>query len=355
MVEEKPFKILAIDGGGVMGLFSAEVLAALEDQYGGKMSDYFDLICGTSTGGLIALALSAGVPASEMVKFYQVDGPRIFPYKTFIGRGWGTVKMLFVQAKYSNEKLRKALEKALSNKKMCDAQSLVCIPSYNLTLGKPKVFKSPLFIKGENKYPYDAKLSMVDVGLATSAAPTYFPIHQIGNEHFVDGGVWCNNPAICGLTEAIRFFFNREIETDNGTVKYTSIQILSVSTITKPLGWSTGSWKKRSGLLWMKSNKLIQPFMVGPNFFSDFLLGSLRQSAEHTNLNLSYERITHDSLSLEQMRNIDMDLATRASLRDISALGVEVGRHLRSSKKDTVDTFFKTFKSLKQQKHGQLS
>lgn len=76
--EGKTFKILSIDGGGIKGLYSCTVIRHLEEHFQCNMSDYFDMLCGTSTGGLIALALSLKVPTADICKFYEEDGPKIF-------------------------------------------------------------------------------------------------------------------------------------------------------------------------------------------------------------------------------------------------------------------------------------
>lgn len=78
MEGKKTFKILCIDGGGIKGLYSAQVLAKFEECFNTKLSDHFDLICGTSTGGIIALAVSAKILMSEVVRFYEEYGPKIF-------------------------------------------------------------------------------------------------------------------------------------------------------------------------------------------------------------------------------------------------------------------------------------
>ena len=69
--EKQHFKVLAIDGGGIKGLFSAQVLAKFEDAFDTKVTDCFDLICGTSTGGIIALAASLAIPMKDVVRFYE--------------------------------------------------------------------------------------------------------------------------------------------------------------------------------------------------------------------------------------------------------------------------------------------
>ena len=105
-----PFKILCIDGGGIKGLFSAQILAKFEEVYDTKISEQFDLICGTSTGGIIALAASANISMSDVVNFYKEKGPKIFAQKRKknLGKLWLKIKQICYKGKYSNEELRKA-------------------------------------------------------------------------------------------------------------------------------------------------------------------------------------------------------------------------------------------------------
>ena len=151
------------------------------------MSNYFDLICGASTGGLIALGLSVEIPASELVDFYKEKGKLIFPHQTRFDRAIARCRQLVFSAKYSNRPLKRVLIDTFGQKEMHDAKNLLCIPSYNLSAGRPKVFKSPFFENGRNRWCNDENVSMVDVALATSSAPTYFPIHEIAGEYYTDG------------------------------------------------------------------------------------------------------------------------------------------------------------------------
>jgi patatin-like phospholipase/acyl hydrolase len=90
-VEDKTFKILAIDGGGIKGLYSSTILEHLEKKYKGNISDYFDMLCGTSTGGLIALALSLKIPTKEISDIYLKNGNKIFPKKSKISNKYNPV------------------------------------------------------------------------------------------------------------------------------------------------------------------------------------------------------------------------------------------------------------------------
>lgn len=165
-----PFKILCIDGGGIKGLFSAQILAKFEEVYDTKISEQFDLICGTSTGGIIALAASANISMSDVVNFYKEKGPKIFAQKRKknLGKLWLKIKQICYKGKYSNEELRKALAEVFKDKKIYESSNLLCIPAFDIITATPRVFK-----RDYKKFTEDNKKTYVDVALATSAAPTY--------------------------------------------------------------------------------------------------------------------------------------------------------------------------------------
>ena len=179
-INNKKFKILCIDGGGIKGLYSAQVLAELESAYNVRLSDYFDLICGTSTGGIIALGVSASIEMGKIVEFYKECGPRIFRSNWKRCGKFGNfmlgIRQAIIRSKYSQKHLRKALEDVFGQKTISESKNLLCIPAYNLTDGRPRIFK-----RDYGRLNKDNDKTYVDVALATSAAPTYFPIHKILN------------------------------------------------------------------------------------------------------------------------------------------------------------------------------
>ncbi len=187
-------RILSIDGGGIKGVFPAALLATLEDSIGKPIADYFDLIVGTSTGGIIALGLGLGIPASKVLKFYEDYGPDIFQQKKrlFDLRPW-------LASKYSDIPLRHALEETFHDLRLGDSHHRLVIPAYNLDTGEAYLYKTA----HHQKFERDYKEFAITVALATSAAPTFFPTHlSKGGTAFVDGGMWANNPAIVGVIEA---------------------------------------------------------------------------------------------------------------------------------------------------------
>lgn len=134
------FKILAIDGGGIKGLYSAVILADFEEKYG-KLSNHFDLICGTSTGGIIALGLAAGIPAKEIVNLYKTNGPTIFPYNNRFLYMLHSIKQGLLTSKYREDNLKNALINVFKDKKIGDCETNVLIPTANITTGKPCIIK----------------------------------------------------------------------------------------------------------------------------------------------------------------------------------------------------------------------
>lgn len=191
------FRILSLDGGGIRGAFGAAFLAELEKNVEGSLHEYFDLIVGTSTGGIMALAIAAGLPASDIKLFYSKHGPKIFgsSQRQFAGP--------WFKAKYKPTALADALDDALGGKRMRDAKTSVVIPAVDLVSGKPTTFKTPHLAEASTR---DPDLLMRDVALATTSAPTFFPAANIGEHRaaHVDGGLWANNPAMVAYVEACR-------------------------------------------------------------------------------------------------------------------------------------------------------
>jgi uncharacterized protein len=218
-------RILTIDGGGIKGVFPASFLASLEDMVGQPIGTYFDLIVGTSTGGLIALGLGLGFSAKEMLVFYQEYGPKIFQ-----GSRWQWLRKLrhIVHSKYDPAPLRHALEKTFGASLLGESRTRLVIPSCNLDTGEVYLWKTAHHPRFERDY----KAKIVDVALATASAPTYFPTHRLEvGTPLVDGGVWANNPLGVAAVEAI------------GILKWSAddLRILSLGCTSSPLEVKSGS------------------------------------------------------------------------------------------------------------------
>ena len=186
------FQILSLDGGGLRGIFAASALAQLEQDFDTKIIDHFDLVAGTSTGGLIALGLAAGRSPQEVLDFYLREARAIFPSSRLrrLRRLWRP---------YRPEALRAALDQILGDRTLGDSPVRLAIPSFDQTSNDVYLFRTPHLPSLRR----DHRERMADVGMATSAAPTFLPAHRIGGLRLIDGGVWANNPTMVAVVEAI--------------------------------------------------------------------------------------------------------------------------------------------------------
>jgi patatin-like phospholipase/acyl hydrolase len=191
-------RVLAIDGGGIRGLIPAIVLTELERRAGRRTFELFDLIAGTSTGGILACALCApdSLPASELVKLYEEEGPEIFDRSLFqrIKSAEG-----LLDEKYDDAALDRALERFLEHKRLGETVPDLIVPAYDTALPGPYFFKTSK--AKETPETDDFPLSVV--ARATSAAPTYFEPVGTADKALVDGGVFATNPAMCALAEVL--------------------------------------------------------------------------------------------------------------------------------------------------------
>lgn len=210
----KTFKILAIDGGGIRGLIPAIFLEEIEKITKKPVWEYFDLICGTSTGGIIALAVAVGKPVREIRELYEKKGAEIFPPITKWELHKKITRLLRVVCgdggKYCSVPLEDILEETFCVEdkplRMKDAKTLLCIPSIDIATGKVVVFKTPhKVIHPTNECFFnDAEKEIWKVARATTAAPFYFASAGINASYFIDGGLWANNPSLVGIVEARR-------------------------------------------------------------------------------------------------------------------------------------------------------
>lgn len=205
---DRDFRVLSIDGGGIRGIFPAAFLAGLEERYlgGESVARHFDLIAGTSTGGIIAIGLAAGLTAADLAGLYIERGGLIFP-----PRGGGSLGRvlrrlddlrLLVQYRYDREALMAMLGEVLSERRFRQARNRLCIPSFDGRYGEVYVFKTP----HHPDFTKNASELMTKVAAATAAAPVFFqPLRDAGYT-FVDGGVWANNPVMIALVDALSCF-----------------------------------------------------------------------------------------------------------------------------------------------------
>jgi patatin-like phospholipase/acyl hydrolase len=223
------FKILSIDGGGIKGVFPATFLKDLEERSKVRIADYFDLIVGTSTGGIIALGLGLGLSAEEILNFYEEYGPKIFkkPKSLF--------QMNFLTPKHDLELLEKYLKAVFKDKKIGHSTTRLLIPSLNTKTGEPYIYKTA----HHKAFHTDYKVKAFEAALSTTSAPLFFKSFKSKNgTTFIDGGIWANNPILVSVIEATTCL--KQAPKD--------IKILSLGCTTSPMDFSnTNSW----GLQWL--------------------------------------------------------------------------------------------------------
>jgi uncharacterized protein len=220
----KKFNILAIDGGGIRGVYPAYILKRIQENSLINYSEYFDLIVGTSTGSIIASALAYGIPIEKVLYLYENRGKKIFK-RNFFGFGG------LIASKYSEAALEKQLQEVFGELKLSDAKTKLLIPATNIERGEVHVFKSPY----RSDYVRDKNVKVADAVMASCSAPTYFNPRQVGPYLLADGGLWANNPALVGYIEAVGKL----------SIRKEDIKILSIGTGLGYTGYEINNHKKR--------------------------------------------------------------------------------------------------------------
>ena len=204
LATDHPLRVLSLSGGGFLGLYTAVVLEALEAQAGEPLARRFDLLAGTSIGGLLALSLAYEIPMRHVVRLFTEHGSAVFSNRALPSGAMSRLLDLsrsVLGPKYSSEALREAIQAEFGDKRLADALHPVVVPAVDVGLCKTKVFKTPHGPASRG----DGGLRAVDVALAACAAPAYFPSVRIGRRIFADGGLFAVAPDQVALHELEHF------------------------------------------------------------------------------------------------------------------------------------------------------
>jgi len=217
MSNSQPFRVLCLDGGGMRGVYQAKFLETfqkrkVESGAAAGCTYQFDLLVGTSTGAIVASALAAGVPMAKVLSLYRDNGEKIFPRQAiralpFFGK---LIRAFAGKLRDGEAALRDALEDSFGNLTMGELyrnkNMRLAIPALNLNTHSSVVFKTPHLSRLNGR---DNNRKLVDVCLASSAAPILRAIAHLPDPdgssmmtHYVDGGLWANNPGAVGMIEA---------------------------------------------------------------------------------------------------------------------------------------------------------
>ncbi|GAB5388158.1 MAG: patatin-like phospholipase family protein [Alphaproteobacteria bacterium] len=309
----KVFKVLAIDGGGIRGLVPARVLEEIEARTGKPIAEMFDMVAGTSTGGILATGLTAPDPknknkprysASDLAAIYHRHGRELFPPTVFRRLRPITGGLYDIGA------LQRVLDKQLGDTRMSDSLTHLVLPAYDIERRQPVFMRH---LKGHR----DRDFFMKDAASATAAAPAYFPpveLHavrgrgakQVQGERFalVDGGVVANNPSLVALLQAMRV-----------APPDAEIMIVSVGTgsgvkpisVDKARNWTARDWINPLGGM-----PLVKMVLNGS--------GDLASAAVREMIGVNYHRITMNFRAPHDKENQPASAMDDASVNNMSRL-----------------------------------
>ncbi|KAE8651943.1 hypothetical protein Csa_006510 [Cucumis sativus] len=332
--------ILSIDGGGIRGIIPGVILQFLEivlqklDGEDARIADYFDVIAGTSTGGLVATMLTAPdknnhnrplYAAKEIVPFYKEHASEIFPQSKL--------------PLYNRDDMENVLKKKkLEDITLKETITQVIIPTYDINGLFPRIFTTAEAKMDELKNP-----TLLEVCMSTSAAPTYLPCHELKNYgdsrnlHLIDGGVAANNPTLTAiLNEKREMIIRRQFKTEKNKEEESKMLILSLGTGSfKNVGKYDAADVSKWGLFdWIHKNKtspIIDIFSdasadmvdihVGTMFQYDHNLHKNRPDKKNYRRKKNYLRIQAQNLTGE-LRSVD--IATEKNLTDLETVGEEL-------------------------------
>lgn len=201
---DRDFRILSIDGGGIRGILPLAALARLEREYlgGNSIANCFDLIAGTSTGGIIALGLASGLTATEILEIYMERGGEVFPPHNRLAR-WLRGAAQYVVNRCDTPALYRLIDEVVGDRCLWESSVRLCIPAAETRHFEPFIFKTP----HHPDYRSDWVVPMAHVAKTTSAAPAHFkPVVAENGHEFIDGGVWANNPLMIAVADALACF-----------------------------------------------------------------------------------------------------------------------------------------------------
>ena len=334
--KNKDIKVLSLNGGGVRGLFTITLLAAIEEVIEDceglndvKIGDYFDLITGTSIGGILALGLASGKSARMLRDTFEKSAPKIFPSKRFKFKKF----LLPFCSIYKSEPLYETVKSMIgAEKRFGDLNQRVVVTSVNLSTGKPKFFKTP----HNSRFTVDKKLKLIDAAMATSAAPTYFKPYYIAdlNHYFADGGLVANNPSLIGIREVLI-----DMKEDFPNAKPEDVHILNIGTLSENYCIGPKTLKKQNSKgylnLWGTGERLVLSSMTANQHLQRFML-----IRELTALNIigNYVEID-DIISNEASSDITLDNASASSLDALLGLGRKLGSESYSERSELREFF----------------
>lgn len=334
--KSQEIKVLSLNGGGVRGLFTISLLAKLEtiiekreQRTDVKIGEYFDLITGTSIGGILALGLASGKSARELQAKFEKSAPEIFPSTRFKFKKWITPFYPI----YKSDPLYETVKSMIGDTIIFDdLDRRVMITSLNLSTGRPKFFKTP----HNPMFTVDGELKLIDAAMATSAAPTYFKPHFCKdlNHYFADGGLVSNNPSFVGIREVLI-----DMKDDFPNAQPKDVKILNIGTLSENycIGPKTLDKKCSKGYLglWGMGERLVLSTMTANQHLQRFML---MRELKVLGISSNYFEID-ETIPNEASSDITLDNASESSLKALKGLGEKLGAEKYTENQELRDFF----------------
>lgn len=259
----KKFRILCLDGGGIRGLYSAQILKRIKQDCNIDLYDDFDLIVGTSTGSILAGTIVKKLEIEKVIDLYERQGKNIFKKRWFTRIG------LFA-SKYNSNPLKEQLKKIFGNSTLGDVEKPLLINATDIGNSTQFVFKTTFNQQKDangniKELVRDTNILLSDAILASSSAPIFFPPHKVGSYLLADGGLWANSPVLVALAEAKKIF-NTEPKDVIIVSIGTGVEENDYRISTKMWGFLTG-WKREKLIsmiinLQTKTNNSLLQFLM---------------------------------------------------------------------------------------------
>ena len=324
MFDNETFTVLALDGGGMRGLYSATVLRTLTSRFSARrrvdsldVGKGFDLIVGASTGGILAAGLAAGVDLERIRSLYKMTGPRVFqdPVPSSLLRlGYWLCRHLR-RAGNDNKPLMEALQDTFGDEtlgRMYSRRGIrLCLTATSFLNHSPRVFKTGHLPSRDR----DDNMPIADACLATSAAPIYLPLvstdhDDLGTELYADGGLWANSPILVGLLEGMA------ISNPNQPITIISIGTCPpVAGAVPPSDYSAGVFH------WLRRVLILNLVMDTQATASRNMAALLTQQLCRLGKEVKIVRCHESNPSAEQGRLLQLDSATPDAMSLMEQLG----------------------------------
>ncbi|XVF59476.1 hypothetical protein PTKIN_Ptkin07bG0278800 [Pterospermum kingtungense] len=337
----KMVTVLSIDGGGIRGLIPGTLLAFLEtklqelDGPNARIADYFDIVAGTSTGGLIATMLAAPnkenrplYEAKDINNFYLDHCPKIFPQHSHLASMANKIRTTLSGPKYDGKYLRSLINQILQETTLKQTLTNVLVPAFNIKLLQPVIFST-----NDAKADVSKNARLADVCISTSAAPTYLPAHYFETKDadgkarsfdLIDGGVAANNPTLLAINHISKEILKQNTDfVEIEPMDSRRMLVLSLGTggakreekynAAGASKWGTVDWVYDDG-----KTPIIDVFSDASSDMVDFHTSTLFQSLYCKE---NYLRIQDDALTGDAS---SVDVATEANLKKLVEIGTEL-------------------------------